>query len=40
MLRLTRSGTKLKPAVAEVAQRTGLAKNQLYDQVIKTSRRE
>jgi 16S rRNA (cytidine1402-2'-O)-methyltransferase len=40
VLELTRSGTKLKPAVAEIAQRTGLAKNQLYDQVIKASRRE
>ena len=26
-----RAGTKLKPAVAEVAGRTGLAKNLLYD---------
>ena len=38
VLDMTRSGTKLKPAVAEVAQRTGLAKNLLYDQVIKASR--
>jgi hypothetical protein len=38
VLALTRSGTKLKPAVAEIAARTGLAKNLLYDQVIKASR--
>ena len=38
VLDLTRAGTKLKPAVAEIAQRTGLAKNLLYDHVIKTSR--
>ena len=38
VLALTRSGTKLKSAAAEIAERTGLAKNLLYDQVIKASR--
>ncbi len=38
VLALTRSGTRLKPAVAEIASRTGQAKNLLYDQVIKASR--
>jgi 16S rRNA (cytidine1402-2'-O)-methyltransferase len=38
VLALTRSGTKLKSAAAEIAERTGLAKNLLYDQVIKMSR--
>jgi 16S rRNA (cytidine1402-2'-O)-methyltransferase len=34
VLALTRSGTKLKPAVAEIAQRTGLGKNLLYEHVL------
>jgi transposase-like protein len=32
---LTAQGSRLKPAVAEVAQRLGVAKNQLYDRVLK-----
>jgi 16S rRNA (cytidine1402-2'-O)-methyltransferase len=32
---LTAQGSRLKPAVAEVAQRLGVAKNQLYDQALK-----
>ena len=33
-----RAGTKLKPAVAEVAGRTGLAKNLLYDHALQAGR--
>jgi 16S rRNA (cytidine1402-2'-O)-methyltransferase len=32
---LTARGSRLRPAVAEVAQRLGVAKNQLYDQALK-----
>jgi 16S rRNA (cytidine1402-2'-O)-methyltransferase len=32
---LIAQGSRLKPAVAEVAQRLGVAKNQLYDQALK-----
>jgi 16S rRNA (cytidine1402-2'-O)-methyltransferase len=32
---LMAQGSRLKPAVAEVAQRLGVAKNQLYDQALK-----
>jgi 16S rRNA (cytidine1402-2'-O)-methyltransferase len=32
---LTAQGSRLKPAVAEVAKRLGVAKNQLYDQALK-----
>jgi 16S rRNA (cytidine1402-2'-O)-methyltransferase len=32
---LTAQGTRLKPAVAEVALRLGVAKNELYDQALK-----
>jgi 16S rRNA (cytidine1402-2'-O)-methyltransferase len=32
---LTAGGSRLRPAVAEVAQRLGVAKNQLYDRVLK-----
>jgi 16S rRNA (cytidine1402-2'-O)-methyltransferase len=33
---LTAQGQRLKPAVAEVAQRLGVAKNELYEQTLKT----
>ncbi|HLL63567.1 MAG TPA: 16S rRNA (cytidine(1402)-2'-O)-methyltransferase, partial [Propionibacteriaceae bacterium] len=32
---LTASGTRLRPAVAEVALRLGIAKNRLYEQVLR-----
>jgi 16S rRNA (cytidine1402-2'-O)-methyltransferase len=32
---LTAQGSRLRPAVAEVAQRLGVAKNQLYDEALK-----
>ena len=32
---LTAQGSRLKPAVAEVALRWGVAKNQLYEQALK-----
>jgi 16S rRNA (cytidine1402-2'-O)-methyltransferase len=35
VLELTAHGSPLKPAVTEVAQRIGMAKNELYDQVLK-----
>ncbi len=35
---LTAQGSRLKPAVATVAQRLGVAKNQLYDQTLKELR--
>ena len=35
VLDLTAQGSRLKPAVAEVALRLGLAKNELYDQALK-----
>jgi len=38
VLSLTGAGTKLKPAVAEVAGRTGLAKNLLYDHALQAGR--
>ena len=38
VLALTGQGTKLKPAVAEVAGRTGLAKNLLYDRALQAGR--
>ena len=38
VLALTGQGTKLKPAVAEVAGRTGLAKNLLYDHALQAGR--
>ena len=33
---MTEQGSRLKPAVAEVAKRLGVAKNELYDQVLKS----
>jgi 16S rRNA (cytidine1402-2'-O)-methyltransferase len=38
VLALTTEGAKLKPAVAEVAGRTGLAKNLLYDHALQAGR--
>jgi 16S rRNA (cytidine1402-2'-O)-methyltransferase len=38
VLTLTGQGSKLKPAVAEVAGRTGLAKNLLYDHALQAAR--
>ena len=38
VLALTGQGAKLKPAVAEVAGRTGLAKNLLYDHALQAGR--
>jgi 16S rRNA (cytidine1402-2'-O)-methyltransferase len=35
---LTEQGSRLRPAVAEVAKRLGVAKNELYDQVLKSPR--
>ena len=32
---LTAQGSRLKPAVAEVAHRRGVAKNELYDRVLR-----
>jgi 16S rRNA (cytidine1402-2'-O)-methyltransferase len=38
VVELTATGMKLKPAVAEVARLTGLAKNELYDRVLNDRR--
>ena len=35
---LTAKGSRLKPAVTEVAQRLGIAKNELYDRALKDLR--